>query len=114
MVTLTDGYTPDRRWNQTAPNKIGMTVFLTTAFQTSQAVAVVPADVVQKLIPRSTQICMVELLAPVLAFETFKAYLKDKFMLLLFDTEAVEGALIKGYSLGLMFMSSWEFSGIQL
>ena len=38
----------------------------------------------------------------------------SQLMLLLVDTEAVEGALIKGYSLGLLFVSSWEFSGIQL
>ncbi len=98
VVIFTDGFTPDQRRNQTGPNKIGMTVVINTAAVAAQAMAVVPADVVEKWIPWSSQICMVELLTPVLAFETFKHYLKDKLVLLLVDAEAMEGALIKGFS----------------
>ena len=49
-------------------------------------------------IPRKTQIFMIELFATVLALETFRHYMQDSTVLLLVDAEAVEGALVKGYS----------------
>ena len=59
---------------------------------------VVPDDVIRTWLPRATQRCMVELLATAVAFKTFKDYLANKTVLLLVDAEAVEGALVKGYS----------------
>ena len=47
---------------------------------------------------------MVELVATVLALETFRHYMQDATVLLLVDAEAVEGALVKGYS------SRWDAS----
>ena len=48
---------------------------------------------------------MVELVATVLALETFRHYMQDAtVLLLLVDAEAVEGALVKGYS------SRWDTS----
>ena len=41
---------------------------------------------------------MIELVATVLAFHTFGDYLRGRTVLLLVDSEAVEGALVKGYS----------------
>ena len=41
---------------------------------------------------------MVELIAPILTLWTCRDYVRDKTVLLLVDSEAVEGALIKGYS----------------
>ena len=41
---------------------------------------------------------MVELVAAILALTGFGSQLKDKFVLLLIDSESVEGALVKGYS----------------
>ena len=41
---------------------------------------------------------MVELVAIVLVLEMFKHYMQDATVLLLVDAEAVEGALVKGYS----------------
>ena len=55
-------------------------------------------DVLNTWISRATQICMVELVASVLALETFRHYMQDATVLLLVDSEAVEGALVKGYS----------------
>ena len=49
-------------------------------------------------IVRKNQIAMVELFAPVLALESFKEQLRGKNVLLFVDSEAVEGALVKGYS----------------
>jgi hypothetical protein len=64
----------------------------------SQFCEVVPPAVIAKWLPRETQICMVELVATVLALHTFRDYLRDKTLILLVDAEAVEGALVKGYS----------------
>ena len=58
----------------------------------------VPDDVISRWIPRKHQIAMVELLAVVVALETFAESLKDKFALWFVDSEPVQGALIKGYS----------------
>ena len=41
---------------------------------------------------------MVELVGAVTAMETFREYLRGKSVILLVDAEAVEGALVKGYS----------------
>ena len=41
---------------------------------------------------------MVELVGAVIAMETFREYLRGKSVILLVDAEAVEGALVKGYS----------------
>ena len=58
----------------------------------------VPESVINKWIPRKTQIVMVELVAAVLVLTNFASQLRCKHVLLLIDSEAVEGALIKGYS----------------
>ena len=44
------------------------------------------------------QISMVEAIAAPIALETFSGLIKGKRIVLLVDSEAVEGALIKGYS----------------
>jgi microcystin degradation protein MlrC len=59
---------------------------------------VVPSAVLDTWISRVTQIFMVELVATVLVLETFRHYLQDATVLLFVDAEAVEGALVKGYS----------------
>ena len=45
---------------------------------------------------RKTQIVPIEMMA--LALETFRDHVKNKDVLLLIDSEAVEAALVKGYS----------------
>ena len=60
--------------------------------------AVAPQSVIDDWLPRATQICMVELVATVVALHTFEAYLRGKTVLLLVEAEAVEGSLVKGYS----------------
>ena len=49
-------------------------------------------------LPRKNQISMVEMFGAVLAVFTFKACLRGKRVILFVDSEAVEGALVKGYS----------------
>ena len=55
-------------------------------------------DLMDLWLPRKSQIVMVELLAPVLALWTLRGQVEGKHVLLLVDSEAVEGALVKGYS----------------
>jgi len=59
---------------------------------------VVPETIIAKWLDRKTQIVMIELVAAVAALQTFSHQLRGKSLLLFVDAEAVEGALIKGYS----------------
>ena len=58
----------------------------------------VKQSLINKWIPRKSQIAMVELFATVVALETFKVQLQGSWSLLLVDSEPVQGALVKGYS----------------
>ena len=58
----------------------------------------VPEDMMSKWIPRTNQIALVELFAPVLALQLMGEKLRGKKVLLFVDSEPVEGALVKGYS----------------
>ena len=58
----------------------------------------VPQKLIDKWIPRKSQIAMVELFATVVALKTFKRRISDSWSLLLVDSEPVQGALVKGYS----------------
>ena len=58
----------------------------------------VPKLIVQRWFPRKTQICMIELLAAVVAVQTFREEIRGKLVLLFIDSEPVEAALIKSYS----------------
>ncbi len=84
--------------NEKGPSRIGATVFCRRSAVPAQFGVIVPQEVINRWLPRATQICMVELVATVVALHTFEAYLRDKTVLLLVDAEAVEGALVKGYS----------------
>jgi len=59
---------------------------------------VVPKSVSETWLTRKTQIVPIEMLAPILALETFASRLINTDLIILIDSEAVEGALIKGYS----------------
>ena len=66
--------------------------------QPRQFTFVVPPCLKEQWLERSTQIVPIEMLAPVFALSTFADRLVDADLILLIDSEAVEGALIKGYS----------------
>ena len=57
-----------------------------------------PQAVIDEWIPRSTQIALVELVAVVVALEAFEPEIRGARTVFLIDAEAVEGAVIKGYS----------------
>ena len=50
--------------------------------------------------PRKTQIVPIEMIAPILAMETFRDHVRNKHVILLTDAEAVKGSLtlVKGCS----------------
>ena len=60
--------------------------------------AVVPQEVIDEWIPRKTQIVMVELIAVVMAVTAFEEVIRGNKVVVLIDSEAVAGAVIKGYS----------------
>ena len=98
VVLFTDGFAPDPRKNETGQPAVGATMFSRECAVPAQFYEVVTKVVIDSWLPRKTQICMVELVGAVVAMETFRDYLKDKSVILLVDAEAVEGALVKGYS----------------
>jgi len=98
VIIFTDGYTPDQRKKEVGCSKVGAVMFSRCSRLPAQFCEVVPQEVIDQWLPRATQICMVELVATVLALHTFKDYLREKTLILLVDAEAVEGALVKGYS----------------
>ena len=94
----TDGSFPDPRRSETVPARVGAVFFDRRRLLPAQFSEVVTNDVLNTWIPRTTQIFKVELVAIVLALETFRHYMQDATVLLLVDAEAVEGVLVKGYS----------------
>ena len=58
----------------------------------------VPERVKKFWLVRKTQIVPIEMLAPIVALSTFGPMIRGKDIILFIDSEAVEGALIKGYS----------------
>ena len=97
-VLFTDGFTPDPRSKQVLPDRVGAVLFDRNMNHPLQFTAVVPKSVQKKWLMRKTQIVPVEMVAPILALQTFKDRLYGADIILLIDSEAVEAALIKGYS----------------
>ena len=99
VVIFTDGFTPDPRSKEKLPDRIGAVMFDRRMGKPVQFTSVVPLAVKKKWLQRKTQIVPVEMVAPIVALQTFKARLRNCDLILLIDSaEAVEGALIKGYS----------------
>ena len=98
VVLFTDGATPEDDRSGQEGGTIGAVVFTRTGSPPLQFFESVPMEVVSRWLPRKTQIAMIELVATVVALETFRPMLQNKTLLLFVDAEAVEGALVKGYS----------------
>ena len=98
VVIFTDGFTPDQRKDEAGPDRIGAVMFDRRAVAPKQISEVIPTAVSDKWLRRKTQIVPIEMIAPILAIETFRDHLRNKDVLLLIDSEAVEAALVKGYS----------------
>lgn len=97
-VIFTDGFTPDPRSLDRNPDRIGGVIFDRRLWRPRQFTAVVPPQVSERWLKRATQIMPIEMLAPVVALTTFADRLFEADLILLIDSEAVEAALVKGYS----------------
>ena len=97
VVIFTDGFTPDQRKDEAGPDRIGAVMFDRRAVAPKQISEVIPTAVSDKWLRRKTQIVPIEMIAPILAIQTFRDH-RNKDVLLLIDSEAVEAALVKGYS----------------
>ena len=103
-MLFTDGAFPDiRTWlplDETVP-RIGWESFHTDSHQQEEVLYSamdVDEDVIEKWLPRLTQIGMIELLASVVAVEHMAKAMAGKTAILFVDSEAVEGCLVKGSS----------------
>jgi hypothetical protein len=114
VVIFTDGFFPDPRRSEKGPARVGAVMFDRRRVHPVQFSEIVPKEVMDKWISRVTQIFMIELVAIILALETFRYYLHNTNVLLLVDAEAVEGALVKGYSsrsdVSLLVGKFWELA----
>ena len=95
-VIFTDGFTPDPRESDVRPDRVGAVDRRLLAPR--QFTAIVPAALKETWLVRQTQIVPVEMVAPIVALFTFKDRVRNSDLILLIDSESVEGALIKGYS----------------
>ena len=77
IVIFTHGFFPDPRRAETGPARVGAFFFDRRQLLPAQFSEVVTNDVLNTWIPRATQIFMVELVAIVLALETFRHYMQD-------------------------------------
>ena len=97
VVIFTDGSAPSTNPKDPAAEMIGGVLF-TREDSPKQFSSDVPKLIMQRWFPRKTQICMIEMLAAVVAVQTFREEIRGKLVLLFIDSEPVEAALIKGYS----------------
>ncbi len=98
VVVFTDGFTPDPRDLQKLPDRVGGVLFDRRLNQPRQFTAVVSKEVQRKWLARKTQIVPVEMIATILALTTFSDRIRNADLIMLIDSEAVEAALVKGYS----------------
>ena len=98
VVIFTDGFTPDPRSSDVLPDRVGAVMFDRRLRRPVQFTATVPNKIKERWLQRATQIVPVEMIATILALETFSERVRGADIILLIDSEAVEGSLVKGYS----------------
>ena len=98
LVIFTDGFTPDPRKQEKLPDRVGAVVFDHRLCSPIQFSEVIPKSVQKHWLQRKTQIVPVEMIAPILALQTFRERVVGADVIILIDSEAVEASLIKGYS----------------
>ena len=98
-VLFTDGFFPDWRKAKKGQPQVGGVLFEAKGKEAPKYFSTkLEQRHMDTWIARKNQITMVKLFVPVLALERFKEQLRGKNVLLFVDSEAVEGALVKGYS----------------
>ena len=98
VVLFTDGFSPDPRDVEWKPDRVGAVPFDRRLMSPLQFTARVPEKLKRRWLVRRTQIIPVEMLAPIVALETFSDRFLGADLLLFIDSEVVESALVKGYS----------------
>ena len=98
LVIFTDGFTPDPRKKEDLPDRVGAVAFDHRMSAPLQFSEIVPKSVQKRWLARKTQIVPVEMIAPILALQTFRDRAIGADVIILIDSEAVEASLIKGYS----------------
>ena len=96
-VLFTDGSYPDGKAGSPDKPWIGGVLFK-KGHVPLQFGCEVDQKLIDKWIPRKSQIAMVELFATVVALTTFAKQLCGSWSFLMVDSEPVQGALVKGYS----------------
>ena len=97
FVIFTDGSFPDEREDSLEYPWIGG-VLLGIGRTPLQFGARVPERLIQKWLPRKSQIATVEMFAVVVALASFRDLILGSWILIFVDSEPVLGALVKGYS----------------
>ena len=97
-VLYTDGYHPEGGADERSLPGVGAVLFSKGEANAIFTRCDVTNDMTARWLPRSTQICMVELMAVAMALRTFSNELRGKKVVAFVDAQAVEGALVKGYS----------------
>ena len=98
-MIFTDGYYPDARRGEKGQAQVGAVLFTAEGKEKPLYLSEkIPQETINTWLTRNNQIAMVELFAPVLALHAMEGRVKGKRILLFVDSEAVEGALVKGYS----------------
>ena len=97
VVIFTDGWAPDLRKSESGAPRVGAVIFVKGCVPLFVAEEVAPA-IMDRWLPRKTQIALVELFAAVLSLGAFDDIIRGKRVILFVDAEAVEGGLVKGYS----------------
>ena len=112
MVVFTDAFTPDPCDSVKLPDRVGGVLFDRRLNQPLQFTSIVPKSDQKRWLTRKTQIVPVEMIAAVLTLTTFSDRIKNCDMIILIDSEAVEAALVKGYSskedLCLLISKFWD------
>ena len=101
VVIFTDGFDPtpeDRDADQQVKARIGAVMFHRELARPVTFTMPVEQEMIDRWIPRTTQISMIEMLAPIVAVETFAHLIQGKKIVMLIDSESALGALVKGYS----------------
>eukprot|EP00438_Fugacium_kawagutii_P013451 Skav225992 [mRNA] locus=scaffold4003:161449:163482:+ [translate_table: standard] len=98
VVIFTDGFTSDPRDRVKKPDRVGAVLFDPRLKAPVQFSEVIPPAAQKRWLIRNTQIVPIEMMAPILAIETFRDRLRNTDLILLIDSESVEAALVKGYS----------------
>ena len=98
VVIFTDGFFPNPRRGESGIARVGGVIFDRERSKPMWFTKPITDELMAGWIPRETQISMVEMFAPVLAVAAYGQQLAGRSLIVMVDSESVEGALVKGYS----------------